>query len=493
MTGDYPPESDLNEVRFYRSTSSGFTPGSGNLLTTITSPTPDGTFTVTDDGSLQLSAPSNGSTYYYKAQADDDSGNTSTSNEASATPTSPLTDVSDLNAVPGDSQNDLDWTNPSGVNEVEVHRSTSSFTPTANDTSTLVTTISSPNDGGTETYLDDGSGQLAAPSNGTDYYYELVLNDGNAGSNEEISKPGTSLNELYYGEKNVSEFRRGKGRPFNTVWEASAPTGKAVMFAKGPNGGIYYGDGGSGVGELDTSDGSTVWSSGWTGNSLSQARLFGGHIYLYNGDNFEKWDLTGSKVADTGISPGRGTDWDGHSQNDIYIINGNGNVEKVDDTATSQWTWSIPNGSFMDLRADPTGGIWLVTHDGSTMYIYKVDSTGSLTNSLSYVAGSVGIRNGAITPSGDFIYNFFESNTDHIVRVDSAGTEVWLATPGIAIEGNKVEVAASDNNIYMESRFSNNLYELDLADGSLLNTYAASDIHETEGNNFSNWQGLTAV
>lgn len=88
VTGSYPDPSanDLDVVRFYRGTTNGFTRDANSLLTTINSPTEGGSFTVTDDGSLQLAAPSNDQQHYYVAEADDTSGNTGVSNEASATP-----------------------------------------------------------------------------------------------------------------------------------------------------------------------------------------------------------------------------------------------------------------------------------------------------------------------------------------------------------------------------------------------------------------------
>lgn len=89
--------------------------------------------------------------------------------------------VSDLSASGGDSQVDLTWTisdpTDNDLAKEEIHRSTTSgFTPTLGG-ATLVATQSSPTEGGSGSYTDDGTGNLSAPSNGTTYYYKILSVD----------------------------------------------------------------------------------------------------------------------------------------------------------------------------------------------------------------------------------------------------------------------------------------------------------------------------
>ena len=89
LSWDSNPESDMDggEYRVHRSTTDGFSPGNGTLVEVPSHS--GGGESYTDDGSGNLSAPSNGTTYRYKIVAVDEAGNRSpSSNQAEATPQS---------------------------------------------------------------------------------------------------------------------------------------------------------------------------------------------------------------------------------------------------------------------------------------------------------------------------------------------------------------------------------------------------------------------
>jgi hypothetical protein len=104
--------------------------------------------------------------------------------------------ITDLSATGGTGQVDLSWTAPDttegDVQSQEVHRSTTSgFNPSAGD-STLVADLTAFTEGSTKTYTDDGSGQKAAPSSTTTYYYKVISVDADgftADSNEASATP----------------------------------------------------------------------------------------------------------------------------------------------------------------------------------------------------------------------------------------------------------------------------------------------------------------
>src|SRR5213082_2294484 len=97
----------------------------------------------------------NGTTYYYVAQAVNSAGTSSNSNQASATPVCSLPGVpSGLSATPGNAQVSLSWAAASGATSYNVKRSTTSGTgygTIANATGT--------------SYTNSGL------TNGTTYYY----------------------------------------------------------------------------------------------------------------------------------------------------------------------------------------------------------------------------------------------------------------------------------------------------------------------------------
>jgi len=104
--------------------------------------------------------------------------------------------ITDLTATGGAGQVGLSWTVPDttegDVQTQEVHRSsTSGFNPSAGD-STLVEDLTTFTEASTKSYTDDGSGQKAAPSGGTTYYYEVISVDADgftADSNEASATP----------------------------------------------------------------------------------------------------------------------------------------------------------------------------------------------------------------------------------------------------------------------------------------------------------------
>jgi hypothetical protein len=145
-------------------------------------------FSISSTGQLSLTSPKDfespgdadgNNDYELTVTATDDAGNTTTQ-----AVTVTITDGNDppsaptgLTATVGTGQVQLAWasnaeSDMSGGN-YEVHRAkTSGFTPGAG---TLVATVS--HTGGGESYTDDGSGNLSAPSSGTTYYYRVIAVD----------------------------------------------------------------------------------------------------------------------------------------------------------------------------------------------------------------------------------------------------------------------------------------------------------------------------
>jgi hypothetical protein len=148
----------------------------------------DGFSIESNTGQLSLTSPKDfespgdadgNNDYELNVTATDDAGNTATQavtvtitdgNDPPSAPTS-------LTAAIGTGKVQLTWTsNAEGDmsgGSYEVHRSeTSGFAPGAG---TLVATVS--HTGGGESYTDDGSGNLSAPSSGTTYYYRVIAVD----------------------------------------------------------------------------------------------------------------------------------------------------------------------------------------------------------------------------------------------------------------------------------------------------------------------------
>ena len=86
LNGIYTDDPNLDEVRIYRGTVTGFIRDGSTLLTTISSPISDDPFIINDDGTLNLAAPTEGTEYFYIAEWDDLVPATSLSNEDSTTP-----------------------------------------------------------------------------------------------------------------------------------------------------------------------------------------------------------------------------------------------------------------------------------------------------------------------------------------------------------------------------------------------------------------------
>ena len=142
---------------------------------------PSQIYTALQNTAIDMDDPSTGSfdtgydnrTGYGFVQADDAVANV---------PTNSNPDVpTGLTATPGQGQITLNWDSNSGLSstdDYDLHRSTTSgFTP---DSGNLLKTVS--HIGGGEEYVDDGSGNLAAPSEGVTYYYKVRAVDNGAKS-----------------------------------------------------------------------------------------------------------------------------------------------------------------------------------------------------------------------------------------------------------------------------------------------------------------------
>jgi O-glycosyl hydrolase len=151
----------------YRSTTSGFTPGSGNLVTSGLS--------ATSYSNTGLAA---GTTYYYVVEAVNSAGSSPASNQASAaTPAAPAAPTSVTATASSSTQINLSWTasTTSGVTYSVYCSTTSGFTPSS---STLIASGVT-----TTTYSDTG---LSAA---TTYYYvvEAVNSNGSSAPSNQAS------------------------------------------------------------------------------------------------------------------------------------------------------------------------------------------------------------------------------------------------------------------------------------------------------------------
>jgi len=152
-----PADADFSGVRIQRSTS-GYP----------TSPT-SGTTVFNGSASSYLDTGlTNGVTYYYTVFAYDSSGNFASGAVGSGKPfdTVPPGSVTGFTVTPGDSQNTLNWTNPSDsdFSNVQIQRSTSFFPADSTQGTTVYI-------GGGQSYLDSGL------TNGTTYYYSVFAKD----------------------------------------------------------------------------------------------------------------------------------------------------------------------------------------------------------------------------------------------------------------------------------------------------------------------------
>jgi len=122
-----------------------------------------------------------------------------------------------------------------------------------------------------------------------------------------------------------------------------------------------------------TNDGSTKkWEV--FENDATRMERAGNYFYRFHGSGgLQKYDADGNNLKE--ITTITAPPFDGHSQDDLYWADGNGDVEKVDDSDTSQWTWTPPNGNPINqLIADPNGGIWVFTFDsGETITLKNVE------------------------------------------------------------------------------------------------------------------------
>ncbi len=214
-------ETDLDHYSVYRSTTSGFTPGTGNFVanTTVSNYSDTGLSTET--------------TYYYKVTAEDTSGNESDpSAQASATTltpdTTPPAAPTGLTATAvSSSRIDLDWANNTEADlwKYSVYRSTTSgFTP---GIGTFVAETTASN------YSDTG---LSA---GTTYYYKVTAEDtsGNesdpsaqaSATTEAVPPPVThaGLRSSTYGAPSPFPSAEEWTNDMNTMasyWSGSQPT-----------------------------------------------------------------------------------------------------------------------------------------------------------------------------------------------------------------------------------------------------------------------------
>lgn len=157
LTWANPLDADFAGVMIRRSTTAPpATPTAGTLVF-------DGAGTTHTDLGL-----TNGTEYFYTAFAYDSSGNFASGATDSATPADAVAPgpVTSLSVVPGDTQNQLSWTNPVDGDflQVQIQRSTIAF-PADPTSGTTVFTGSGTN------YLDTGL------TNGTTYFYTVFAQD----------------------------------------------------------------------------------------------------------------------------------------------------------------------------------------------------------------------------------------------------------------------------------------------------------------------------
>jgi len=430
---------------------------------------------------------SGGTTYYIHYMHEDSNGNqSSVASSGSFTTVSNLSSVSDLNAVPGDSETTLDWTNGSNVSEVEVHRDTTRFTPTAGDSNTLVTTITSPNAGGSESYTDDGTGSLSAPSNGTNYFYNLIVKDGGGsteGSNEVFSLPDTTLPEVWWWSDSEDVFVKGKGTHRNELLRSSGAIDDLNIRRVGYDGAgnllaLVQND----IWEIDPTTGDRISRN--IGPSIDWGRLFAGAAYVYDGTDVVKYSLpldgSSDQTFPISYTPDKNSQgFDGHSADDLYFKNGSGGIEKRDSTNTVQWTYTPSNGRGVRyVVADPTGGVWFTNTGGSSPVeytIHKIDAAGNLvgTSVLTYTgASSIEDRDWGVTKNNTLALSISpDISDDRLVVVD--GTPSVLTDAVVTRFLNNANTfsqpfAAGQDYLIAIDEDNDDIIQVDLSNGDII-------------------------